>query len=146
MSMKKASTKREVGRPVKVPFQVSLKVNGGILKSKGKTLDITFPPKLLMLAVLFVRMLRDHKDVQKKPSVRASIGIYERAQANAFLAKRRSVTSEDVADAIISVIGHRLELKPSAKYLRSAEDFVGEQFKQFIRDHPDFDNHGGGSL
>ncbi|MBI4145173.1 AAA family ATPase [Candidatus Woesearchaeota archaeon] len=117
-----------------------------ITAKKGKKLDVMFPVPLLMSALLFIRQLRLHKDVQKKPSVRASIGIYERGQANAFLAKRKTVTSQDVADALISVISHRIELKPSAKYLQTTEEFVKDQFKQFLRDHPEFEEHGGGGL
>ncbi len=117
-----------------------------IVLSHGKKIEVAFDVNLLTLALFFVRSLRQHKDVQKKPSVRASLGIYERAQANAFLAKRKSVTSQDVSDALISVLGHRLELKPSAKYLQSSDQFVAEQFKNFLRDTPAFEEHGGGGL
>ena len=111
---------------------------------KGKKLALTFEDDLLSLGILFVRSLRDHKNILKKPSVRASIGIYERAQANAFLDKRKSVLPEDVAEAIISVLAHRIELKPSVKYLQSNEDFIKEQFDAFASQHPELD--GGGRL
>lgn len=127
-------------------YPETLDIEKQIVSQKGQTLPVTFPDDLLSLALLFVRLLRDHKDVQKKPSVRASIGMYERAQANAFLSKRKAVTAQDVTDALISVLGHRLELKPSAKYLQSGDDFVGEQFKNFLRDHPEFEEHGGEGL
>ncbi|MEK6849900.1 MAG: ATP-binding protein [Nanoarchaeota archaeon] len=127
-------------------YPETIELEKQIVVAKGQTLQVAFPDDLLTFALMFVRLLRDHKDIQKKPSVRASIGIYERSQANAFLSKRKSVTAQDVTDALISVLAHRLELKPSAKYLQSADDFVGEQFKNFLRDHPDFEENGGEGL
>jgi Mg-chelatase subunit ChlI len=117
-----------------------------IVMIRGKQIEIEFPDRLLTLALEFVRNLRDHKNVAKKPSVRASLGVYERAQAHAFLAGRKIVTSADVADAMLSVVAHRIELVPSAKYMQTAEEFVAEQFKDFLRKTPEFEEHGGGGL
>ncbi len=100
-----------------------------IVELKGKKL-VEFPEKLLTNSIYFVRLLRENPKIEKKPSVRASIGIYERAQANAFLKGKKSVTFEDVKDAILSVLSHRIELKPSSRYLQSPADFVREEFKK----------------
>jgi len=131
---------------VHMGYPDSIELEREVVVKKGKKLNVQFPADLLNLSLLFVRLLRQHKDVQKKPSVRASLGIYERAQAHAYLAGRKAVTSQDISDALISVISHRIELKPSAKYLQSPEDFVAEQFKQFLREHPDLEETVGGSL
>ncbi len=131
---------------IHMSYPETVEIEQQIVMSNGKKLDVLFDKDLLKLALIFVRLLRQHKDVQRKPSVRASLGVYERSQANAFLAKRKEVTSKDVADALISVIGHRLELKPSAKYLQTTDQFVAEQFKQFLRDNPEFEEVGGGGL
>lgn len=101
-----------------------------IVQVKGNKI-VDFPAQLLGNAIYFVRLLREHAKVEKKPSVRASIGIYERAQANAFLKGKKSVGFDDVQDAIISVLSHRIELKASARYLQSPEEFVKEEFKKF---------------
>jgi MoxR-like ATPase len=127
-------------------YPESIELEREIVLAKGKKLNVQFPTDLLNLSLLFVRLLRQHKDIQKKPSVRASLGIYERAQAHAFLAGHKAVTSKDISDALISVISHRIELKPSAKYLQSPEDFIAEQFKQFLREHPELEENVGGSL
>ena len=100
-----------------------------IVVEKGKKL-VEFPDKLLTQAVYFVRLLREHGKVEKKPSVRASLGIYERAQANAFLKGKKQVSFDDVKDAILSVLSHRIELKPSARYLQTPQEFVQEEFKK----------------
>lgn len=105
-----------------------------IVEKAGKKL-VECPEKLLMLGTLFVRLLREHKDVEKAPSVRASIGLYERAQSNAFLAGRNKVNGKDLQDAIISVIAHRIKLKPSVSYITSELDFIKEQMKQFMSEH-----------
>lgn len=77
--------------------------------------------------------MRDNKDLQKKPSVRATIGIYERAQANAYLDKRKTVNLQDVARAIISVLSHRIELKPSLKFVQLTEEFLQKEFEKFSK-------------
>ncbi|MDP6294134.1 MAG: ATP-binding protein, partial [Candidatus Woesearchaeota archaeon] len=68
-----------------------------------------FPDKLLEATITFVRSLRDNKDLIKHPSVRASIGLYERASAHAQLHKR-NVGAQDVAIVLASVLAHRIEL------------------------------------
>ena len=65
--------------------------------------------------------------------MRASIGIFERAQGNAVLEGRKEVNQEDVERSIISVLAHRMELKPSKKYLKSMEEFVDEHLKDYIK-------------
>ena len=82
-----------------------------------------------------MRLLRENKNIEKKPGVRASIGLYERAQANAFLASRDTVTSQDLKDAIISVIAHRIKLKPSMSYLTNEIDFIKEQMEKFLEEN-----------
>ncbi|MBI2546625.1 ATP-binding protein [Candidatus Woesearchaeota archaeon] len=111
-------------------YPEKLDIEKQIVQLKGKTI-LEFPERLLANSIYFVRLLRENAKVEKKPSVRASIGIYERAQSNAFLKGRKAVAFDDVKDAIISVLSHRIELKPSARYLQSPEDFVREEFKRF---------------
>jgi len=127
----------EVGYPEVLGIEIS------IVKEKGAQL-VTFPSDLLELALLFIRGLREHKNIIKKPSVRASLGLYERAQANAYLAKRDTVIFQDIADAVVSVLSHRIELKPSQRYLQSADQFLVEQWKQFCQEHEERIASGGG--
>ena len=37
--------------------------------------------------------------------------------------------------SFISVLSHRISLKPSAKYLKSPEDFIKEEFDKFAEEH-----------
>jgi Mg-chelatase subunit ChlI len=94
---------------------------------------VDFPKGMLDSVVEFIRSFREHPDILRKPSVRASIGIYERAQANAVLNNRKKVSQEDIEKSIVSVLAHRMELKPSKKYLKSAEEFIEENLKDFIK-------------
>jgi Mg-chelatase subunit ChlI len=102
-----------------------------IVEMKGKKI-IEFPNKLLSYMVEFVRDLRADENLEKVPSVRASLGLYERAQSNALLAGRKKVTLKDLGDAVNSVISHRIRLKPSIKYLKKPEDFIKEEFSKFL--------------
>lgn len=103
-----------------------------IVKLKGKSL-VKFPNKLLTLMVEFVRSLREDERIEKKPSVRATIGLYERAQANAYLEKRSEVKLSDILAALVSVLSHRIELKPSIKYTKTPQEFVREEAKKFFK-------------
>lgn len=100
-----------------------------IVKKKGKVLDVVFSNELLGSAVGFVRELRNHPSLSRFPSVRVSIGLFERAQANAVLAGRDEVSKEDVLDAVFSVLAHRVELKPSVRYAKSVVEFLREEIR-----------------
>src|SRR3989338_3720760 len=116
-------------------YPESAELEQRIVVMKGEKLPVEFDNKRIMAAVMFIRLLREHKDIEQKPSVRASIGLYERAQANAYLDKRKKVTFKDLQDAVLSVVPHRMELKPSVKYLQSPEQFVAQQFKAFEKEY-----------
>lgn len=114
-------------------YPETLAIEREIVLKKGEKLDVKFPDDLVNFVIYFVRLLRVSEKLQKKPSVRASIGMYERAQANAFINKR-DVTMDDITDAAVSVLAHRIELKPSIKYLRSPQEFVKDEFEHAIED------------
>lgn len=120
----------------------SLEVEKEIVIKTSKTI-VDFPDKLLTLSILFVRLLRENKDLEKLPSVRASIGLYERGQSNAFLKSKKQVEFEDVKEAIISVIAHRIKLKPSVQYLQSPKEFVQKELEKFISEHSELKESGG---
>jgi magnesium chelatase subunit I len=83
------------------------------------------------MIVKFVRDLRDNENLEKVPSVRATIGLFERAHSNAFLKGHASVTYEDIQDAVVSVISHRIRLKPSIRYIQEPNDFIRKEFEKF---------------
>ncbi len=121
----------------------TLDIEHKIVLAKGEKKQVSFEDKLLKAAILFVRGIREHKDIQKKPSVRASIGLYERAQANAVLRKSKNVSAEDIAGAIISVLSHRIALKPSIKYLQTAEEFINKEYARFVQEHDELERGEG---
>lgn len=103
-----------------------------IVKTSGKKIT-DYSEELLYNTIQFVRSLRESEKLAKHPSVRASIGLYERAQSNAFLQGRKTVSSLDIQQAVLSVVAHRIELKPSIKYLTQPEEFVQEEFKKYAQ-------------
>lgn len=104
-----------------------------IVLAKGRQF-LPFPEALLAFLVLFIRTLRANKDLEKVPGVRASIAWYERAQTAALLAGRDKLTINDLHDTVVSVLAHRIELKPSLRYLRSPEELLREQWKALAKD------------
>ena len=116
-------------------YPENISIEKQIVTIKGKKIDnITIEIKLLDLMVYFVRLLREDKNLEKKPSVRASLGLYERSQSNALLHGRKSVAFTDIKESVVSVLAHRIRLKPSVKYLQSPEEYVQHQFEKNIVD------------
>jgi Mg-chelatase subunit ChlI len=113
-------------------YPESLAIEKKIIILKGKTIDeIEFPEELLDTTIHFIRTLRMDTNIEKKPSVRASLGIYERAQAIAYLSKDKIVTNEHIKEVMLSVLSHRIKLKPSIKYLETPEKYLEEEFQKF---------------
>lgn len=130
---------------VYISYPDSLEDEINIVRTYGKKSDIIFPDNLLANVTLFIRHLRHNDKLSKVPSVRASLGLYERAQSNAFLDDRDEVDFSDIKKAILSVLAHRIELKPSIKYLKKPEDFLGEEFAKFAEMKDLGDHSEGGS-
>jgi len=114
-------------------YPETIEIEKEIIKNKGKKIgNVNVSEKLLELIVYFVRLLREDKNLEKKPSVRASLGLYERSQSNALLNNRKNVSFSDVRDVLVSVLAHRIRLKPSIKYLQTPEAYIAEQFEKNI--------------
>ncbi len=113
-------------------FPETIKIEKHIIKVSCKKLVKT-PENLLHLMAYFIRLLRQSDKLEKKPSVRALQGLYERSQANAMLNKKKQVRMQDIRDVLVSVLAHRIKLKPSIKYLMSPEAFLAKEFKEFMK-------------
>ncbi|MFT4250323.1 MAG: AAA family ATPase [Candidatus Woesearchaeota archaeon] len=100
--------------------------------SQTAHLHSSVPDSLVEYAVRFVRDLRLSKDLEQAPSVRASIGLVERASANARLRGSTEAALKDLRSAVSSVLAHRVVLKPSVRFLKSSEEFVSESFARFV--------------
>ena len=115
-----------------VDYPESLQLEKRIVKEKSEILkEVEFPDELLNLTLAFFRNLRNNENLERVPSVRASMGLYERSQSNALLSGRKIVLIEDVMESFYSVVSHRIRLKPSVKYLMSAKEFIGKEFNKF---------------
>ena len=116
---------------IRMSYPGTIEIEKQILEEKGKKLEkVKFPNELLTKTISFIHKLRHHKDIERAPSVRASLGLYERAQANALINKRNLVNIEDISSAIISVLSHRIRLKPSVKYTVNIEEFLKKEFEK----------------
>ncbi|MGV8171952.1 MAG: AAA family ATPase [Candidatus Woesearchaeota archaeon] len=113
-------------------YPETLAIEKSIVLLKGKTIaEVIFPEDLLETTIHFIRTLREDANIEKKPSVRASLGIYERAQAIAYLSKDKIVTNEHIKEVMLSVLSHRIKLKPSIKYLETPEKYLENEFQKF---------------
>lgn len=107
-----------------------------VIVKKGKYL-LDMPENIKDTIVKFVRELRDNDNLEKVPSVRATLGLYERAQSNALLKGKKKVDFSDLNEVVVSVLAHRIRLKPSVKYLKEPKELIEQEFEKFIQDHSD---------
>lgn len=115
-----------------INYPETLEIEKKIVKIKSETLkEVNFSENLLNQTIGFIRHLRDNENLERVPSVRASIGLYERAQSNALLSNRKEVNVEDVLEAFNSVVAHRIRLKPSIRYIMNSKDFLNKEFSKF---------------
>ena len=112
-------------------YPENIDVEKKIVTMKGKKIT-NVSDEILTLMIHLIRLLRNDEKLEKKPSIRASIGLYERSQSNALLKSRKNVQVEDIKDVIVSVLSHRLRLKPSVRYLESIDNYIKEQFHKHI--------------
>ena len=105
-----------------------------IVKKQGQNI-LPFPEKLFSGMIKFLRDMRSNENLERVPSVRASIGLYERSQAIAQLNGHALVKPLDVMESITSVLAHRIKLKPSVAYLKQPIDFLRDEFNQFCEEN-----------
>jgi len=115
-----------------INYPETLEIEKKIVLIKSETLkEVKFPESLLNTTLGFIRHLRNNENLERVPSVRASMGLYERAQSNALLSNRKEVIIDDVLEAFNSVVAHRIRLKPSVRYLMNAKEFLNKEFNKF---------------
>jgi magnesium chelatase subunit I len=123
-------------------YPESLEIEKAILEEKAKSL-VKISKDMKNMIVGFVRSLREDKNLEKLPSVRATIGLYERAHANAYMREHKEVEFKDVLDAVRSVISHRIRLKPSIKYIEEPGAYVDSKFEKFVEENYPNEEQGG---
>lgn len=116
----------EIGYPETLEQEIEITKRSGITEAE-------FGDGLLTAVIGFIRSLRDNKNLEKRPSVRASIALYDRSQANAVISGRKDVNLLDVYNAIVSVLGHRIKLKPSIEFNTKTSDFLRDEFEEYSR-------------
>lgn len=104
-----------------------------IVRQQGQHIA-AFSDELFMGMIDFLRSLRVNTNLERVPSVRASIGLYERSQAIAQLNGRDNVKPLDIMESLTSVLAHRIKLKPSIAYLKQPVDFLRDEFNQYCEE------------
>jgi magnesium chelatase subunit I len=96
---------------------------------------IEVPPDILSAAVGLVRSTRHEpwsKEVEQGASVRASMALYEKAQACAWLEGSGVVTKDHVRKAAVSTIAGRIKTSPESRYYDDPVGLVEELVKEVL--------------
>src|SRR3989344_3925781 len=115
---------------IQMSYPETIAIEKEIIRSKGRH-TVAVSDGLLHFAVAFVRALREDKDLEKVPGVRATLALVARAQSTAELAGRKEITLDDIKAVVVSVLAHRITLKPSLRYVLDEDSFVEEKFASF---------------
>ena len=86
--------------------------------------DIAFDDRLVNEVVRISRATRDDEDFSRHGSVRASIAIYEQAQAMAQLNGHDEVKGDDVAKAARIGLEGRVEVSPDSAYYENQDALI----------------------
>lgn len=122
---------------IKMTYPESVEIEESILQTVAKDNSlagkgINFPKNLIELFLDFIFYLRGDENLEKKPSVRSSIGIYERSLAFAYMNGAKEVKMEHLKLAMDSVLTHRLRLKPSVEFKTNVNDYINNQFNKHV--------------
>jgi Mg-chelatase subunit ChlI len=102
---------------VKMGYPASLEEEREIILKNAMEFDeVQVPNQILDTLIEIVRNTRNHKDLIQGGSVRASIGLYEKAQASALLKGRKVVSLEDIKRMAASVMVKRIRPSPESEY------------------------------
>lgn len=114
-----------------VNYPESIEEEKEILLRYGKKF-VEFPEHLLDLLLEFIHELRKDESLERKPSVRASIGIYEKSQTLALIDGKNEVEINHIFEAILSVLPNRIRLKPSFKFEYNEEGYIKKKWEEFM--------------
>ncbi|MFA6088300.1 MAG: AAA family ATPase, partial [Candidatus Woesearchaeota archaeon] len=124
---------------IKMTYPENVAIETEILKEHAKRLkEVEISNELIDILVNFVRNLRNPNKVERMPSVRATIGLYETAQSNALVRGVKIVEFIDLKNAFETVLVHRIKLKPSLKYLMTTSDFINKELASFVESKPEY--------
>ncbi len=121
---------------ITMDYPETMGIEEAIVAAKAREVSgIAFPPRLKTAVIAFIRGLREDKNLDRKPSVRATLGVVERSAAMAKVRGGKTVDADDIRAVIVSVLSHRISFKPSVKYLENLEEYVRDRFAEFATDH-----------
>lgn len=101
-----------------------------ILKKYGKKI-VYFDEDLLDYLVGFILELRRREDLERKPSVRASLSVYEKAQAYALIDKRNKVEKKDIDEALMNILPNKIRLKPSLRIEIDEKEYIKKELEKY---------------
>ncbi|MEM1988443.1 MAG: ATP-binding protein [Candidatus Woesearchaeota archaeon] len=120
-----------------IDYPKSLEDEIKIVELNAKSFDVNVSKEMKQLIVGFVRSLRT-EEFEKKPSVRASINLFSRSCATAAIKGRKYLLIEDIEENIISVIAHRVRLKPSFRYSKNIEEYILQKWISYVKKQGDY--------
>lgn len=96
-----------------------------ILKMYGKKIkDVEVSPKMIEKMVNITQYARSLPDLDRHPSVRTSLSIYEQSQALAKLKGKTTVREEDVEKAARRVLKGRISISGDSKYYDDPDSMI----------------------
>ncbi len=108
---------------VEMEYPETAAIESEIVEQEGKKI-LDVPPEVRNFIVELVRRTRSDERIARPAGVRASLGLYERAQTTALLRNREKAEMKDVLDVAHSVLDHRIKLAPKFKHVMKPEEVV----------------------
>ncbi|MBP5491836.1 MAG: MoxR family ATPase [Clostridiales bacterium] len=113
----------------KVPMQTIERIctSDDMLRMRKEAAQVHLRDKLLDYVVALVEATRNHPDLERGASPRATLALTAMAKAYAYMHDRDVVTEDDVRAVFCPVMSHRLLLTPEAEFNELKTDAIAEE-------------------
>ena len=87
-----------------------------LVRMQSEACGVRVEESVALYVIEIVRRTRRHADLNLGASPRGSLALFRASQASAYLAGRGYATPDDVQSLAPAVLGHRIALRPQARY------------------------------
>lgn len=117
---------------VEMHYPETAEIEAKIVEEKGEDLGVAVSKPVMDLIVEMVRATRNDERIEMPAGVRATIGLYERAQSTAIVKGKKEAGFDDVVEVAESVIAHRIKIAPRFRHTTTPEAVVLEIVKKTL--------------
>ena len=103
-----------------------------LLQIQSEVKKVYISEDLITYISQIIQALRSHKEIEVGPSPRATLALVRFVQAISYIRSRSFVLPEDIQEAVVPVLEHRLIIGMDISLQKSTRDLIEETLSQII--------------